>query len=730
MALLLLALPVGASGQIRATEYVSGLQQPVAFVQDPADAAIQYVVEQAGRVRLIHDGVLRPASFLDIAAIVQSGGERGLLGLAFAPDYATSRRFFVFYTDLNGDVVIARYQRSVSQPLTADPSSAKVLLHIVHSGPGFAGVHNGGSLVFGPDGFLYASIGEAGGSGHRAQDPHSFLGKILRLDVSVTDDDAQGYRVPVDNPFVDDDPIDALPEIWAFGLRNPWRIAFDDAPGGTGALLIGDVGENRREEVNYEPAAGGGRNYGWPNREGSLTFSTALPPAFEPLTDPIFEYDHNGGSGSITAGYVYRGSGLPGSLNGRFFFGDFILSRVWSVAIGGEGAASALREHTAELGGSGALAGVASFGRDAAGELYIVSYSGRVLKIVAGCGYQLTPSSRIVSSAGARLSVSLSTSAGCAWTVTGAPEWITVSPSSGVGAATLTVDIAASPSGAGRAATFTVQGTTFTVTQAPAARPNGDFDGDGRFDLLLRHEGDGSIGAWLMDGTTLKDGRLFSPGRVADTQWTTVGTGDFNGDAQPDLLWQHDDGALAAWFMNGTTQLEVVFLTPSAVPHRDWRVVGVADFNRDHHADLLLQHHTERTIAVWLMNGTALIDGRFVSPPRTADPGWDVVGTGDFNRDGHADIVLQHADGALGVWLMNGTMLIDGRLLSHALPDARWRVSAVGDLDGDGHVDLVLQHRDTRQLGAWLLRDLTLLDGRLLSPSSIADPAWRLVGPK
>ena len=249
--------------------------------------------------------------------------------------------------------------------------------------------HNGGHLAFGPDGYLHRDGRRRLGDdpNHFAQDPASLLGKMLRVDVSVPDSHPIGYRIPADNPFVVDAARD---EIWSFGLRNPWRYTFDDpSRGGTGAMVIGDVGQNQWEEVDYEPPGRGGRNYGWRNREGAHNNVTSRPPAFAPLVDPIHEYDHTFGS-SITGGYVYRGTSL-GAFRGRYFFADFVRSRVWSIALvidaAGEARAADLREHTTELGGTTQLAGVSSFGVDAAGELYIVSYNrGVVLKIVGPPG--------------------------------------------------------------------------------------------------------------------------------------------------------------------------------------------------------------------------------------------------------------------------------------------------------------------------------------------------------
>ncbi len=383
-----------AWAQIRTDVFASGFQAPVAFVQDPTNAAVFFVVEQAGRIRTVRNRTVEPVDFLDIRPAVGSGGERGLLGLAFAPNYASSGRFFVNFTDRNGDTVVARFRRSAN-PLVADSSSRFDLRWGSAREPvirqPFAN-HNGGHLAFGPDGFLYIGLGD-GGSGddpqHFAQNPNSFLGKFLRIDINVADNHANGYQVPGDNPYLDGVPITALPEIWSIGHRNPWRYNFDDpARGGTGALLIADVGQGAWEEVNYEPANRGARNYGWRNREGAHANVGTLPPAYQPLIDPIHEYAHSQGQ-SITGGFVYRGRVLGSAFSGRYFFGDFITRRVWSIALTvnaatGEATASGLQEHTASMGGSAAVGNVSSFGIDAAGELYIVSYDlGRILRLVA-----------------------------------------------------------------------------------------------------------------------------------------------------------------------------------------------------------------------------------------------------------------------------------------------------------------------------------------------------------
>ena len=391
-----LCLAGSAYAQLQGQVYASGFQSPVAFVQDPTDRAVQFVVEQGGRIRVVRNGTALGNDFLNLTGNISCCGERGLLGLAFAPDYASSGRFYVNFTNVSGDTVVARFIRS-STPTLADASSRFDLqlegTRRFVSQP-FSN-HNGGHLAFGPDGYLYIGLGD-GGSGndpdHRAQNPNELLGKMLRVDVNVPNNDASGYRIPPDNPFLG--ASIARDEIWAFGLRNPWRYSFDDVSrGGTGALIIGDVGQSNREEIDYEPRGAGGRNYGWRNREGTRDNVTSRP-LFSSPTDPIFDYGRNDGI-SVTGGFVYRGTRLGAANRGRYFFADYS-GRVWSLALAidssGEARASDRREHTAELGGSAVLGNISSFGVDADGEIYIVNHSvGRIVRITAPLTAPSTP---------------------------------------------------------------------------------------------------------------------------------------------------------------------------------------------------------------------------------------------------------------------------------------------------------------------------------------------------
>ena len=396
------ALPLSAQAELRLDLVARGLENAVAFVPDPLVPDTFVVVQQHGVVRVVSGGVVQDMPFLDLRQEVSAGGERGLLGLAFPPDAAESRRVFVNFTNRAGHTVIARFERRPDNPLVVAPESRFDLMWA--DGRRFIeqpyANHNGGHLAFGPDGFLYIGLGD-GGAGNdpenRAQSPATLLGKMLRVDVNVPADLAQGYVVPADNPFLD--RADVLPEIWALGYRNPWRYSFDDlGSGATGALIVGDVGQNAREEIDYEPAAAGGRNYGWRHREGLIS-TPGVPPGpvgFGPLIDPVFDYGRGRGQ-AVTGGFVYRGSSLPPRYHGRYFFADYASGRVWSLGLAvdadtGEAMQVDEIEHTDELGGT--HSGLSSFGRDPAGELYIVTLGGDIYRIASAGPPPLAPARR------------------------------------------------------------------------------------------------------------------------------------------------------------------------------------------------------------------------------------------------------------------------------------------------------------------------------------------------
>ncbi len=390
----LLVLAAGASAasvEVRGEIFVSGLSNPVAMVQDPVDPDVQYVVQQSGRIRVIDGGVLQGTDFLNITGTIGTvTNERGLLGLAFAPDYAASRRFYINHTEwftLGPNpprrTVIARFLRSVGNPLQADSTSRQNILLINQDFEN----HPGGTIAFGTDGLLYIGMGDGGSFGdpnNRAQNKDALLGKMLRIDPD-TPLDTDTYTVPGDNPFVGAGGALAgtETEIWAFGTRNPWKWSFDDyGCGATGAMLMADVGQDTWEEINYEPAGDGGNNYGWRHREGNHNYDTSVPAVLTPFTPAVHEYSHAQGE-SITGGYVYRGD-AHWQNRGRYFFADFTDGRLWSIDVTG-GVATDLRDIHDEVFLDSGLSdgGIAGFGRDASGELYIINYGfGQIIKVI------------------------------------------------------------------------------------------------------------------------------------------------------------------------------------------------------------------------------------------------------------------------------------------------------------------------------------------------------------
>lgn len=356
--------PAGSGATLQ--EVVSGLSFPLYLTAPPGDMARLFVVEKTGGIRIVKDGVLLPDPFLDLSAQVSSGSEQGLLGLAFDPDYATTGRFVVHYTDVAGNTLLARYQVS-ADPDRADPASAQVILTASQPYEN----HNGGQVTFGPDGFLYLGLGDggsAGDPGNRSQDLTDLLGSILRIDVRAGDP----YTVPLDNPFVAQPS--ARPEVWSYGLRNPWRFSFDRA---TGDLYIADVGQNQFEEIDVSPAAAGGgkgENYGWNVLEGAHCFLEGGCDQTG-LTLPVLEYNHTQGC-SITGGYVYRGSAIP-AIQGHYFYADLCHGWVRSFRYADGVATEETSWPTLSAGGS-----IVSFGEDAAGELYILEAGGRVSRVI------------------------------------------------------------------------------------------------------------------------------------------------------------------------------------------------------------------------------------------------------------------------------------------------------------------------------------------------------------
>jgi len=365
---LLFVFQLTAQLDIEVVEFASGLSGPV-DIQNAGDTRL-FIVEQPGRIQILDDaGTVLSDPFLNITDRVNdNANERGLLGLAFHPNYTNNGFFYVNYTGNGGTTFISRFSVTMDMNI-ADPDSELILMEIDQP---FTN-HNGGGIQFGPDGFLYIGMGDGGSGGdplNLSQNTNSLLGKMLRIDV----DNGDPYAIPADNPFINNP--DVLDEIWSIGLRNPWRFSFDSE---TGDLWIGDVGQNDFEEIDFEPAGVGGLNYGWRCYEGFATFNTNGCQPANTFTDPVWDYPTTNSVGkSVTGGYVYRGSTYP-AMQGFYLYGDFVSGRIWSL-INDNG----VWNNTELLNWTDN--NLSAFGEDMNGELYLAALGqGRIYRIQASC---------------------------------------------------------------------------------------------------------------------------------------------------------------------------------------------------------------------------------------------------------------------------------------------------------------------------------------------------------
>ena len=381
LALALLFFSAASPAQSISSQVVvaSGLSQPV-FLTAPAGDNRLFMIEKTGLIRVMSNGVLQSSPFLNLSGLINTDGERGLLGLAFDPNFATNGRFYVDYIDKTTlNTVVARYTVAVPGANVATVTSAQTILSFAQ--PSSFTNHKGGWIGFRPGDTqnLYIGTGDGGSSNdpfNNAQNPNSLLGKMLRIDVSGN---TAGYSIASSNPYAGSTTV--RPEIWATGLRNPFRNSFDRQ---TGDFWIGDVGQGAREEIDRELAGDlGGHNYGWRIREGTIA-TPGVGGTGTGLTDPIFDYAHlsAGGLGdSIIGGYVYRGPSIAGA-DGRYFFGDYVSNHIFSFAVGAGGSLSDFRDDTSAFIGSSGLTGLDSFGEDSIGRLYAVGINGVVVMLV------------------------------------------------------------------------------------------------------------------------------------------------------------------------------------------------------------------------------------------------------------------------------------------------------------------------------------------------------------
>ena len=636
---LMAALPVTARAA-RLVPMLAGLNRPV-FLTHAGDASGRlFVVEQPGVIRVVGPGASTPGVFLDIRAKVLDGGERGLLGLAFHPGYAGNGRFFVNYTrEPDGATVIAEYRRS-ADPLVA-ATGETVLLTVAQP---FSN-HNGGMIAFGPDALLYIGMGDGGSSNDpdsRAQDIGDLLGKILRIDV----DGAAPYAIPPDNPFAGGPGRD---EIYATGVRNPFRFSFDRE---TGQLVVADVGQGSREEIDVVSL---GDNLGWRVFEG--TRCTGLDDRCDEagFTPPVAEYLHTAGRCSITGGYVYRGSRqtLPA---GAYVYGDFCTGEVFMLAGGRQ---TLLLDTTL---------GISSFGEDEAGELYVVGLGGSVHRLAhdrAGVRFDAVRG---------RL-----------------PDF------DGAG----TADILWKHAREGTFAIWFMTGARVGATSIFGVGPDwqaagvADLNGDGRSDLLWRSTTTGALGIWLMNGGAVQATALLgvAPG------WDLVGAADLNGDGRDDLVWRSVTTAvLGIWYMNGSAVTSrAVFAVPAA-----WLLAATGDLDGDGTEDLVWHNPQSMQAAVWLFErGTVRASGAM-----GVAAGWRVEGVADVNADGRGDIVWRRdGSGLTALWMMNAASVIQTAVFG---VDPAWRIAALGDVSGDGAADILWRQPASGLLRVWLMQGGTI----------------------
>ncbi len=581
--------PCGLRAQIvpglDAIRVASGLTQPLFVTAQPGDFGRLFIVQQNGQIRILNlaTGTLNSTPFLTLTGLA-AGAEQGLLGMAFDPNYAANGKFYLNFTVPggafgNGVTHVSQFTVSAN-PNVANASSEKILLRFDQPQAN----HNGGWIGFSPRAGdannLYIATGDGGGAndqgtghiepGGNAQSKATLLGKMLRIHINSV---AGTYTIPPNNPFVG--VTGARQEIWALGLRNPFRNSFDRQ---TGRMFIGDVGQSAREEIDVQQPTnpGGGENYGWRVREGSIQNpafpGTPTPPG---AVNPIFDYPRSVGR-TVIGGYVYRGQQIP-NLRGVYVFGDFVgpdtgpsAGQIFTLNYSGT-IASNFQNITAQLfptsAGGFALGNLSSLGEDANGELYITDISnGSVFKIVAA------PMAAPIKS-----DFNGDSSADILWQHT-----------------------------SGARAIWLMNGTTYgssvnlgTVAISWNVAGSGDFNGDRKTDILWQNSSTGQRLVWLMNGTTHTS--TVSLGFVP-TAWSMVGSSDFNGDGKSDILWQNtSSGQRLVWLMNGTTPTSAVSLGFVATT---WSIAGSSDFNRDGNSDILWQNTSTGQRALWLMNGT------------------------------------------------------------------------------------------------------------------------------
>ncbi len=627
---------------LAAVRVATGLTQPLFVTAPPGDFERLFIVQQDGGIRILNlvTGALHPTPFLTLNG-VRGGGEQGLLGMAFDPNYATNGKFYLNFVVPggafgNGVTHISQFSVTTN-PNIADAGSEKILLSFDHPQAN----HNGGWVAFSPRANdannLYIATGDGGagndaGPGHiepggNAQSKATLLGKMLRIHVNSA---AGTASIPPDNPFIG--LAGARPEIWAYGLRNPFRNSFDRA---TGTFFIGDVGQDTREEIDVQKASNppGGENYGWRVREGSIQ-NPAYPGVPTPpgAVSPIFDYPHTVGQ-IVIGGYVYRGQQIP-QLRGFYVFADAggpepspspnpNTGRIFSLNYNGT-VANNFQDLTSHLFptrvGGYTLQLPSSLGEDARGELYVTDLSGSVFKIVP-----FFPASGVKAD----------------FNGDGFADILWQNAADGTRAIWLMNRTALSSA--------IILGTYSTLWSIAGT---GDLNGDRMADILWQNNATGDRAIWLMSGPALAS-TVSLPS--VSPQWNIAGAADFNGDGQDDILWQHSiTGARAIWLMNGHILRSAVSL--GAVPTQ-WSIVASADFSGDGQPDIVFENKVTGQRVIRVMSNTSHVGNLNLPNPGTD---WTIAGAADFNADNKPDILWQNkVTGRRAIWIMNGSSLVN-----------------------------------------------------------------------
>jgi glucose/arabinose dehydrogenase len=763
--------PQGQANAISATRVATGLSQPLFAISPPGDTGRLFIVEKTGLIRILDlaTGQVLPTPFLDLTTQINTNGEQGLLGLAFHPDFADNGVFYVHITNPSGDAEVRRYQVSANNPNVADPTSAAPVLSV--DLPSNASNHRAGWLAFGPDGNLHVAIGDGGSTPATGQTIDDLLGNILRIDVNsdaFPADPNRNYAIPAGNPYVG---VAGEDEIYAIGLRNPWRPSFDR---GLETFFIADVGGSRWEEVNLGQA---GANYGWPIFEGNEQISQGTPTGGT-ATAPIFAYPHNGAGRSITGGYVYRGPSE--GLQGQYFFADFVTWEVFTLRF--NGSAWIATERTDQITpDAGTIGSPSSFGEDALGNLYLVDLGGEVFRLtpnvasadqgdtisgLAGDDVLIGGSGNDTINGGSETDVMTGGPGDDTFVhvpgndrdiVTdfvaghGSPDRIDLHAFANLHALD---DVLARASQDGRdtvidlgngdtlrlynVATTQLVPSDFVLgiaavgdvlwrhddgSVATAAnslgnvggnwqiRGTGDFDADGDGDILWRHS-DGQVVVWeLAGGTFVQNHNLAGvPGN-----WQVSATGDFDADGDSDILWRHDEGQVVTWEMEDAAYLQNHNLP---VVSTNWRIAGTGDFDDDGDSDIVW-HHDGGQVVTWEMQGGSYLQNHNL-PSVTGN--WQISGTGDFDGDGDADILWRHDGGEVVTWEMQGGAFLQNHNLA-SVP-TNWHIAGTEDFDSDGDADILWRH-DNGTVVTW-----TMQDGGLAQTEDfgVFSDAWQISG--